>query len=237
MNSIETYADKSRELIVKHLDGDINGRDLLTMHHNLFYEIEKLYKQEIINANRDGVDMVVVNKQFLTGEEYYQKQKQKQLITQIMHEDDKNGLYENNLSDEDIFSYAERYRYTNGKLSFRDGAIWMREQLKQTTQDDYPELEGTNNLCQDIINKQKDNTMTQIEYLRKNVNDKKDTFLSNVNTLNYVIKLMNETPQAFSDDSLENAVNKLKLSYENYINSKIEFTEEYFKEEYFKNLK
>jgi hypothetical protein len=79
--------------------------------------------------------------------------------------------------------------------------------------------------------------MTQIEYLRKNVNDKKDTFLSNVNTLNYVIKLMNETPQAFSDDSLTNAINKLTLSYENYINSKILFTEEYFKEEYFKNLK
>ena len=35
------------------------------------------------------------------------------------------------ISDEEIFNYAERYRYTNGKLSFRDGAKWMREKLRK----------------------------------------------------------------------------------------------------------
>jgi hypothetical protein len=32
---------------------------------------KEMEKQQIINANRDGVDMVVDNKNFITGEQYY----------------------------------------------------------------------------------------------------------------------------------------------------------------------
>jgi hypothetical protein len=35
------------------------------------YELLKAEKEQIINANRDGVDMVEINKNFITGEQYY----------------------------------------------------------------------------------------------------------------------------------------------------------------------
>jgi hypothetical protein len=34
-------------------------------------EALQMEKEQIINANRDGVDMVVDNKNFITGEQYY----------------------------------------------------------------------------------------------------------------------------------------------------------------------
>jgi 2-phosphoglycerate kinase len=36
-----------------------------------FEESRKMEKEQIINANRDGVDMVVNKENFLTGEQYY----------------------------------------------------------------------------------------------------------------------------------------------------------------------
>jgi hypothetical protein len=77
--------------------------------------------------------------------------------------------------------------------------------------------------------------MTPIEQLRENVNKSKEEFIMEVGRLNYVIKIMNETPSAFSDSSLTSAVRGVSKSYENFVNSKIEFTDEYFKDEYFKN--
>ena len=50
MTSIELYAEKSHALIVKYLDSEISERDFLIMHHNLYYEISPIHKQEIINA-------------------------------------------------------------------------------------------------------------------------------------------------------------------------------------------
>ena len=78
--------------------------------------------------------------------------------------------------------------------------------------------------------------MTSIE-LKEKVNKNKEEFIAEVNRLNYVIKLMNETPEAFTDSTLTNSVRSIGESYENYINSKIEFTEEYFKKDYWENLK
>jgi len=58
-----------------------------------------------------------------------------------------------------------------------------------------------------------------------------------VNRLNYVKHLMIESPESFSDSSLESAVKGVVKSYENYINSRIEFTDEYFKKEYWEQHK
>ena len=36
-------------------------------------QAKDMEKQQIIDANRNGVDMVIDNKQFITGEQYYNK--------------------------------------------------------------------------------------------------------------------------------------------------------------------
>lgn len=50
MTSIEKYAEKSHDLIVKYLNDEISERDFLIMHHNLYYEIKPLHRQEVIDA-------------------------------------------------------------------------------------------------------------------------------------------------------------------------------------------
>ena len=36
------------------------------------FKAEEMHKREIIKSNRDGVDMVIDKKRFVTGEQYYQ---------------------------------------------------------------------------------------------------------------------------------------------------------------------
>ena len=43
------------------------GNDML----EAYKQSKQMEKQQIISANRDGVDMVVDKKPFITGEEYY----------------------------------------------------------------------------------------------------------------------------------------------------------------------
>ena len=71
-----------------------------------------------------------------------------------------------------------------------------------------------------------------IQELSDNVKNSKDTFIAEVNRLNYVIKLMNESPEVYTDSSLISAVRDVVKSHEDYINSKIIFTEKYFEEKY-----
>jgi len=40
---------------------------------NCWKQAKKMEKEQIINANRDGVDMVVDKKDFISGEQYYNK--------------------------------------------------------------------------------------------------------------------------------------------------------------------
>jgi len=68
------------------------------------------------------------------------KEQQKQLITEIMDLDAKDGLYE--ISDEEIESasvlkyggdnFAQQRANIDKILAFEEGAKWYREQLKQT---------------------------------------------------------------------------------------------------------
>lgn len=57
-SSIEKLHEESSELISKHLNGVISARELITMHHNLYYDYKEMHKQEIIDAHESGVDSV-----------------------------------------------------------------------------------------------------------------------------------------------------------------------------------
>jgi hypothetical protein len=48
--AVEWYANASHELIVKKNNGEITNTDFLIMHHNLFYEAQKMEKEQIKNA-------------------------------------------------------------------------------------------------------------------------------------------------------------------------------------------
>jgi hypothetical protein len=64
--------------------------------------------------------------------------------------------------------------------------------------------------------------------LSEKVTQAKEDFIMDVNALKYATTLTNVE---FSDSGLERLVRRVVASYENYINSKIEFTEDYFKKD------
>jgi hypothetical protein len=59
------------EWLVKQLlaNGDIRWRG--TTIHDLAEQAKAMEREQIIQSNRDGVDMVVDKKPFVTGEQYY----------------------------------------------------------------------------------------------------------------------------------------------------------------------
>jgi hypothetical protein len=52
--AVEWYANASHELIVKKNNGEITNVDFLIMHHNLFYEAQKMEKEQTISAVKYG---------------------------------------------------------------------------------------------------------------------------------------------------------------------------------------
>jgi hypothetical protein len=48
--AVEWYANASHELIVKKNNGEITNVDFLILHHNLFYEAQKIEKEQIEEA-------------------------------------------------------------------------------------------------------------------------------------------------------------------------------------------
>ena len=52
--AVEWYANASHELIVKKNNGEITNTDFLIMHHNLFYEAQKMEKEQIEEAWDEG---------------------------------------------------------------------------------------------------------------------------------------------------------------------------------------
>jgi hypothetical protein len=65
--AVEWYANASHELIVKKNNGEITNTDFLIMHHNLFYEAQKMEKEQIEVAWLDGIS----GGQCGTPEQYY----------------------------------------------------------------------------------------------------------------------------------------------------------------------
>ena len=51
--AVEWYANASHELIVKKNNGEITNVNFLIMHHNLFYEAQKMHKKEIMKVVMD----------------------------------------------------------------------------------------------------------------------------------------------------------------------------------------
>jgi hypothetical protein len=65
--AVEWYANASHELIVKKNNGEITNTDFLIMHHNLFYEAQKMEKEQIETAWHDGI----MGGQCEDSEQYY----------------------------------------------------------------------------------------------------------------------------------------------------------------------
>ena len=72
----------------------------------------------------------------------------------------------------------------------------------------------------------------EVQQLSDNVKKTKEEFIAEVNRLNYVITLMDAEPRDLSHSSLTSAVRAVATSYEDYVNSKIRFTEKYFEEKF-----
>ena len=74
--AVEWYANASHELIVKKTKGEINHVELLIMHHNLFYEAQKMEKEQIEDAWLNGMksEMIApfgINRYRPEANEYY----------------------------------------------------------------------------------------------------------------------------------------------------------------------
>ena len=68
--AVEWYANASHELIVKKTKGEITNTDFLIMHHNLFYDAQKMEKEQMIDAildNRNITSQVTLR----DAEQYY----------------------------------------------------------------------------------------------------------------------------------------------------------------------
>ena len=63
MTAVEWLANELYEKFEMKGDG--------ALFNDLLNKANKMFEQQIINANRDGVDMVVDNVPWITGEEYY----------------------------------------------------------------------------------------------------------------------------------------------------------------------
>lgn len=51
--AVELLHQQSNELITQYIDGKIDKRELLTMHHNLLYPHKQMEKEQIIKAYHD----------------------------------------------------------------------------------------------------------------------------------------------------------------------------------------
>ena len=56
--AVEWYANASHELIVKKNNGEITNTDFLIMHHNLFYEAQKMEKEQIKDAIKTEIKLI-----------------------------------------------------------------------------------------------------------------------------------------------------------------------------------
>lgn len=67
--AVELLHKESNELITKYLDGKIDARELITIHHNILYPHKEMEKEQIMKAFLDGK----VNYRKDWAEQYYNK--------------------------------------------------------------------------------------------------------------------------------------------------------------------
>ena len=61
----------SIEWLATELNNKMNIVGDFTVFYKLLHQAKEMHKQEIIKSNRDGVDMVIGENRFVTGEQYY----------------------------------------------------------------------------------------------------------------------------------------------------------------------
>ena len=66
--AVEWFEKNISKYISYHYDKAYEENDEVT---KIFEQAKKMEKEQIIDANRDGVDMVVDKKDFISGEQYY----------------------------------------------------------------------------------------------------------------------------------------------------------------------
>jgi hypothetical protein len=62
-----------KQTAVEWLEEFLKDRYTLMDSEAIFQHAKEMEKEQIINANRDGVDMVVNKENFITGEQYYKE--------------------------------------------------------------------------------------------------------------------------------------------------------------------
>ena len=73
--AVEWLEKNISKYISYHYDKAYEEHDEVT---KIFEQAKAMEKEQIINANRDGVDMVVDKKDFISGEQYYNETYNKQ---------------------------------------------------------------------------------------------------------------------------------------------------------------
>lgn len=58
-SSIEWLHAECSDLISKHLNGQLSARDLIVMHHNLYYDAKKMHKQEVTDFAQKWEDSML----------------------------------------------------------------------------------------------------------------------------------------------------------------------------------
>jgi hypothetical protein len=69
----------------------------------------------------------------------------------------------------------------------------------------------------------------KLDSLKEQVEKNKEEFLHSVRTFNYALKVSEESPNTFTDDTLGRLIGGINTSYYEYVNSRLEFTDEYVK--------
>jgi hypothetical protein len=73
--AVEWFEKNISKYISYHYDKSYEENDDVT---KIFEQALEMEKEQIIDANRDGVDMVVDKKDFISGEQYYNETYNKQ---------------------------------------------------------------------------------------------------------------------------------------------------------------
>jgi hypothetical protein len=69
--AVEWFAEQATQLEIKKAKGNISVYQMINELSNVLNQAKEMEKEQIIKANRDGIDMVVDKKDFISGEQYY----------------------------------------------------------------------------------------------------------------------------------------------------------------------
>ena len=70
--AVELLHQQSNELITQYIDGKIDKRELLTMHHNLLYPHKQMEKEQICDALDFG-KVCLLQSNYKSAEQYYKE--------------------------------------------------------------------------------------------------------------------------------------------------------------------